>query len=48
MKDLIELNEKEYIVCPNLWDTMKSVLTSKFITFSAFINKNCGYLILAT
>lgn len=36
-KDFLEWNENEYIAYPNLWKTMKTVLTDEFVVLSAYI-----------
>ena len=37
IKGVLEFNENKYTPYPNLWDTMKVVLTGKFIAVSAYI-----------
>jgi hypothetical protein len=39
IKDFIEFNKNKDTSYPNFWDTMKTVLSGKFIALSAFIKK---------
>ena len=40
MKDILEFNENEGAIHPNLWETTKTVLRGKLITLSTLINKS--------
>ena len=39
LKDFLKFNGNEGTIYQNLWDTMKSVLRSKFIALNAYIKK---------
>lgn len=39
IKDFTELNENKHIKYPNLWETMKEVLTGMLIALSAYMGK---------
>ena len=39
IKDFLELKETTDTSYPNLWDTMKAVLTGRFIALSALVKK---------
>ena len=39
MKICIETNENENTTSPNLWDTVKAVLSGKFIAIQAYLKK---------
>ena len=39
MKLCIEMNENEHTTSPNLWDTVKAVLSGKFIAIQAYLKK---------
>ena len=47
-KDFLELNEYEYRISLNLWDTMKAVLRSNFIALSVYIKNQSGLLVGAS
>ena len=39
IKKFLETNENEHTTVQNLWDTVKAVLTGKFIAIQAYLRK---------